>query len=171
MDIFKAFGINKHMPTPKEFAEHLNDNPNLITQMISYMPFAPDDPTDDPSEGWTPAPGTRQYPYPYKESPAAIERRQEREGMKNARRDAIRDFEEDVDPRFEREPEIKPHMSAHEVRQSGMIPGMKPDPEPGTVSRNVRQRTSGGYPDKEKIIRKPGDYINPPYGESDLDTK
>ena len=118
MNIFKAFGINKHMPTRAEWAKH--------------------------QQGLSDA---------------------------EAKQDAIQDFDEDVDPRFEQEPEIKPHMSAHEVRQSGMIPGMKPDPEPGTVSRNVRQRTSGGYPDKEKIIRKPGDYINPPYGESDLDTK
>ena len=116
MNIFKAFGINKHMPTRAEW--------NKYQQGLSDA---------------------------------------------EAKQDAIQDF--DAENPITEESEMKPYFRMEEARKAGILTDRKPDPEPGTVSRNVRQRTSGGYPDKEKIIRRPGDYINPPYGESDLDAK
>lgn len=165
MNIFKMFGINKHMPTPQEYAEHLNNNPHISLEdfydAIKYSPKEPEIQTDAPSEG-----AKVREAHDMEMDPDEYKR--QRDKMRSWE-DAQQDFDDDVDPRFEREPEIKPFMSTQEARKAGVLTDRKPDPEPGTVSRNVRQRTSGGYPDKEKIIRKPGDYINPPYGESDLD--
>lgn len=161
------FGINKHMPTPQEYAEHLNNNPHISLEdfydAIKYFPRNPDDPTGGSSEMDKPD-------IDYEAKVREADDNRQRNKMRSWE-DAQRDFDDDVDPRFEREPEIKPFMSTEEARKAGILTDRKPDPEPGTVSRTVRQRTSGGYPDKEKIIRRPGDYINPPYGESDLDVK
>ena len=84
-----------------------------------------------------------------------------------ARSDAERDFNE-ANP-IPEESVDKPYLRMEEARKAGIIADRKPAPERGTVSRTVRQRTSEGYPSKEKIIRRPGDYINPPMGESNLD--
>jgi len=84
-----------------------------------------------------------------------------------AKSDAERDFNEE-NP-IQEESDIKPYFRMEEARKAGLITDRPPDPEPGTVSRTIRQRTSEGYPGKEKIIRRPGDYINPPMRESNLE--